>query len=70
MELEWGSPGVYRCGCSGRRRASGGGAHLTGGAWARDCRCAGLDARVQAHPSPDVGHHVVDGTGADGAAVS
>ena len=65
MELESGSSSVGRCGASGRRRASDGGAHPADGACARECRCAVLDRRVAAHRSRDVGDHVIENAGCD-----
>jgi hypothetical protein len=70
MELESGSPGVDRCGSSGWRRVSDGGAHSAGGACTSECRGAVVDRRVEAQLSRDVGDHVDEGAGSDGAAGS
>jgi hypothetical protein len=70
MELEVGFSGVGRSRPSGQRRASDVGAHLSGGACTSDGGCAGLDLRVDAHASRDVGDHAFEDAGSDGVAGS
>jgi hypothetical protein len=70
MELESGSPSVRQSGSRGRRRASDVGSRPGGGACTRECRCAVLDLRVDAHLAQDVADHVVEDAGSDDAAGS
>jgi len=70
MELESGFSGVGRSTRSGRRRASDVDTHLSGGACTSEGRCAGLDLRVDAHASRDVGDDAFEDAGSDGVAGS
>jgi hypothetical protein len=70
MELESGFSGVGRSRPSGRRHASDVGADPCGGACTSEGRCAGLDVRVDAHASRDVGDHAFEDAGSDGVAGS
>ena len=49
---------------------SDGGADPAGGGCASECRCGGLERRVDAHLSREVGHHAVESGADNGVAPS